>query len=286
MRIIVLASFLILFSSCEKIQKLLGGKEQPIARVFDQYLYPSDLVGVVPAGTSKEDSIAAVDGYVENWIRQTVILRQAQENVALNQTEIEEQLENYRQSLIIYSYEQQLVAQELDTSVAESELKKYYEENKENFQLKQSIVKASYAKILKDAPRIDVAKKWFVSSKSRDREELETFCMQFAPEYSLVDTSWIILDNLAAIFPLDRVAESTIMQENNFITLSDERYLYLLKVRDYMYKEDYSPFEFERENIKNIIINKRKVALVNKMENDIFQKARGNNDVELYKNEK
>lgn len=286
MRIVLLVSVLILFSACEKIQKLLSGKEQPIARVFDQYLYPSDLAGVVPEGTSKEDSIAMVDGYIENWIRQSVLIRQAQENAALNQAEIDEQLENYRQSLIIYSYEQQLVAQELDTAVSESELKKYYEENKENFQLKQSIIKATYAKILKDAPRIDVAKKWFVSSKQRDRQELETFCMQFAPEFSLVDTSWIVLDNLATILPLDRVSESSVMQQNNFISLSDDRYLYLLKVRDYMYKEDYSPFEFERENIKNIIINKRKVALVNKMENDIFQKARGNNDVELYKNEK
>jgi hypothetical protein len=50
-----------------------------------------------------------------------------------------------------------------------------------------------------------------------------------------------------------------------------------------MYKEDLSPLEFEVENIKNIIINKRKIELINKMENQVYQKARDGEDIEWYK---
>ena len=273
----------VLLTSCQFLQKTFSSKEKPVARVFSEYLYPSDLEGIVPKGTSSADSILLVQSYIENWIRQTVILKQATENVDLDQDALEKQLETYRQSLIIYSYEQQLIAQNLDTTVSNAQIKKYYEENKDNFELKKSIIKATYAKIPKNAHRIEMAVRWFNSSKPKDRNELETYCMQFSSNYSLTDTSWLYLDELSAIIPLDRFSESSILQKNNYINFSDKDFVYLVKVKDFMYKEDLSPLEFETENIKNIIINKRKIELISKMENQVYQDARDGEDIEWYK---
>lgn len=275
--------FLLSLSSCQYIKKVFTSKEQPIVRVFDLYLYPSDLDGIVPKGTSSSDSVLLVQSYIENWIRQSVILKQASDNVEMDNEALEQQLETYRQSLIIYSYEQELIAQNLDTNVTSNQIKKYYEENKNNFELKQSILKASYAKIPKNALKIENAKKWFNSPKEKDKNELETYCMQFSPNYSLADTNWIYLDELSKIIPLERFSESSILQKNNYINFNDQEYVYLVKIKDFMYKEEVSPLEFEIENIKNIIINKRKVELINKMENEVFQKARNENDIEFYK---
>lgn len=273
----------VLFTSCQFLQKTFSSKEKPVARVFSEYLYPSDLEGIVPKGTSSADSVLLVQSYIENWIRQTVILKQATDNVDLDQDALEKQLETYRQSLIIYSYEQQLIAQNLDTTVSNAQIKKYYEENKDNFELKKSIIKATYAKIPKNAHRIDVAIRWFNSSKPKDRNELETYCMQFSSNYSLLDTSWLYLDELSMIIPLDRFSESSILQKNNYINFSDKDFVYLVKVKDFMYKEELSPLEFEIENIKNIIINKRKIELIDKMENQVYQNARDGEEIEWYK---
>lgn len=273
----------LVFSSCQFLQKTFSSKEKPVARVYSEYLFPSDLEGVVPKGTSSADSVLLVQSYIENWIRQTVILKQATDNVELNQDELEKQLETYRQSLIIYSYEQQLIAQNLDTTVSNAQIKKYYEENKENFELKKSIVKATYAKIPKNALRIENAKRWFNSNKPKDRNELETYCMQFSANCSLTDTSWLFMDELSMIIPLDRFSESSILQKNNYINFSDQEFVYLVKIKDFMYKEDLSPLEFETDNIKNIIINKRKIELIDKMENQVYQKARDGEDIEWYK---
>lgn len=278
---IVLVS--VLFTSCQFLQKTFSSKEKPVARVFSEYLYPSDLEGIVPKGTSSADSVLLVQSYIENWIRQTVILKQATDNVDLDQDALEKQLETYRQSLIIYSYEQQLIAQNLDTTVSNAQIRKYYEENKDNFELKKSIIKATYAKIPKNAHRIEMAIRWFNSSKPKDRNELETYCMQFSSNYSLSDTSWLYLDELSMIIPLDRFSESSILQKNNYINFSDKDFVYLVKVKDFMYKEDISPLEFETENIKNIIINKRKIELIDKMENQVYQNARDGEDIEWYK---
>jgi hypothetical protein len=282
---IYLIIILLSFSSCQYIKKVFTSKEKPIARVFDLYLYPSDVEGIVPKGTSSGDSVLLVQSYVENWIRQSVILKQASDNVEMDKEALEAQLETYRQSLIIYSYEQQLIAQNLDTTVTPLQIKNYYKENSNNFELKQSIIKASYAVIPKNALKIENAKRWFNSSKEKDRNELETYCMQFSPNYNLVDTNWIYLDELTKGIPLNRFSETSILQKNNYINFSDQEFVYLVKIKDFMYKEEVSPLEFEIDNIKNIIINKRKVELINKMENDVYQKARNENDIELYKEE-
>jgi hypothetical protein len=272
-----------MLSSCQFIEKVFTSKQKPIARVFDMYLYPSDIEGIVPPGTNSSDSILLVQSYIENWMRQSVILKQASDNVELDKDLLEQQLETYRQSLIIYSYEQKLIAQNLDTTVTSAQIKKYYDDNKGNFELKQSIIKASYVIIPKNALRIENAKRWFNSSKIKDRAELETYCMQFSSNYNLVDTAWIYLDELMKIIPLDRFSENSILQKNNYINFSDDENIYLIKIKDFMYKEEMSPLEFETDNIRNIIINKRKLELINKMENDVYQKARNDEDIEIYK---
>ena len=79
--------------------------------------------------------------------------------------------------------------------------------------------------------------------------------MQFSPDYSLVDTSWLYYDQLAEVIPLDKLSESSVLQNNNYIQISDKDFIYLVKVKTFMYKEDISPLDMEIENIKNIIIN-------------------------------
>ncbi|MEY3842576.1 MAG: hypothetical protein RIR80_147, partial [Bacteroidota bacterium] len=102
---------LLSLSACDDIASIIGAKEKPIARVFDKELLPSDLINIVPKGTSKNDSIEIVKAYVENWVKQEVILKQAIDNANLDQAAIDLQLANYKNSLVIYAYEEQLVAQ-------------------------------------------------------------------------------------------------------------------------------------------------------------------------------
>lgn len=285
MRYFITILFIITLSSCDFLKRNFGFKEKAIAKVHDVYLYPSDLDGIVPKGTSKEDSILLVQSYIENWVRQTLLIKQAVDNVDIDVESIENQLENYKNSLLIYAYEQQMVAQNLDTVVTVEQIKSYYEANKDNFELKKTILKAAYVKLPKKSLRIENAIKWFKSTKEKDKQELETYCMQFSPDYNLIDTNWVYYDQLSQIIPLEKLSESSVLQNNNYIQINDKDFIYLVKVKTFMYKEDISPLEIEVENIKNILINKRKVEMLDKLENEIYQKARDNNDIEIFKSE-
>jgi hypothetical protein len=53
-----------------------------------------------------------------------------------------------------------------------------------------------------------------------------------------------------------------------------------------MYREETSPLSFEIDNIRNSIINKRKLGLINSMEQAVYQKAIADKDIEINLDEK
>jgi hypothetical protein len=277
---------LLSLSACDDIASIIGAKEKPIARVFDKELLPSDLINIVPKGTSKNDSIEIVKAYVENWVKQEVILKQAIDNANLDQAAIDLQLANYKNSLVIYAYEEQLVAQKLDTTVSEKELLNFYTNNKDNFELKKSIVKASFIKLAKNAAQLNLVKKWFNSARPRDKADLETYCMQFASDYLFADTTWQYLDDLQSKIPLGKFSEDAILQKGKRLEFSDANFIYLVFIKDFMYREETSPLSFEIDNIRNSIINKRKLVLINSMEQGVYQKAIADKDIEINLDEK
>ena len=277
---------LLSLSACDYIASFIGAKEKPIARVFDKELLPSDLINIVPKGTSKNDSIEIVKAYVENWVKQEVILKQAIDNANLDQAVIELQLANYKNSLVIYAYEEQLVAQKLDTTVSEKELLDFYNNNKDNFELKKSIVKASFIKLPKNAAQLTLVKKWFNSARPRDKADLETYCMQFASDYLFADTAWQYLDDLQSKIPLGKFSEDAILQKGKRLEFTDANFIYLVFIKDFMYREETSPLSFEIDNIRNSIINKRKLVLINSMEQGVYQKAIAEKDIEINLDEK
>ncbi|MCK4956480.1 MAG: hypothetical protein KAS49_02505, partial [Candidatus Cloacimonetes bacterium] len=123
-----------------------------LARVHSVYLYESDVAGIVPLNSSANDSLMIMKSYINNWIRQQLVVLQAEANLNDKEKDFSKQLETYRNSLITYKYESLLINQNLDTIVEIEEIEKYYQEHKSNFQLKSNIVKIDYVKLDKDSP--------------------------------------------------------------------------------------------------------------------------------------
>ena len=118
-------------SACTAVSD--SGKGEVVAKVYGNYLYEADLEGLVSSGTSKQDSIMLVKRFIDNWIRKRLLIRQAEKNLTAAQTDFSKKLEDYRTSLLIYTYETELIKQKLDTVVSEAEITAYYENNKQNF---------------------------------------------------------------------------------------------------------------------------------------------------------
>ena len=136
---------LIFLTSCSYFFK--KKTERLLARAYDDYLFESDLKGVIPPGASGKDSANLARNFIDAWVRQKLLIRQAENNLASQQMDFSVQLENYKNSLTIYEYEHKLVNQKLDTVVSDEEIVNYYAANQQNFLLKENIVQLQYVKL-------------------------------------------------------------------------------------------------------------------------------------------
>jgi len=257
-----------------------GDRGVVVARVYDDYLYESDLRRLVPDNISKLDSIAFV--YTDQWIKTRLMIRQAEKNLTDRQLNFDRQLEDYKNSLIIYQYETELVRQKLDTLVTEEEIEKYYHEHLADFELKENIVKVQYVILDKEEELEDEFKKLFSLPDSISTDSLEFYSKEYAVPYFLDTATWVRFDDLLATIPIETYNQELFLKGNRFITLSDDRFVYLLKFVDFRIKNDISPLDFKRNDIRDIIINKRKVDLIKKLRADIYKQAILNKDFEVY----
>ncbi|HNW69042.1 MAG TPA: hypothetical protein PKI01_01470 [Bacteroidales bacterium] len=253
-----------------------------LARVEDKYLYASDIQGVLPSNIPEKDSIEMVNEYIDNWVRQQLVIAQAEKNLSKEEKDFSKQLEDYKNSLIIFQYESKLIKQKLDTLVSDEEIFQYYEKNKANFELKENIVKVVYIKIPKNTPAA-LPRQLIRSDKPQDLKKLQDFCHKYAVNYYLDDQNWLLFNDILKEIPIKTYNQEEYLKNNRIIEIQDSVFTYLMNIKGFMIKESLSPLSFERNNIRDIIINRRKLALIENMRNDVYENAVKKGNIEIFK---
>ena len=271
---------LILFTSCSYFFK--KKTERILARAYDDYLYESDLKGVIPKGASPKDSVNLARNFIDIWVRQKLLIRQAENNLSGKQMDFSKQLDNYKNSLTIYEYENELINQKLDTLVSDEEIENYYAANQQNFLLKENIVQMQYVKIPLKSQNVKEFKKLLYSDASEDKTHLSELAEKYAVEYFLDDQNWLLFNDVLKQIPIKTYNQEEFLKNHHNVEAQDSLYYYIVRFKDFKIKENISPLNFEMERIRNIILNKRKMEMINKMHQDVYEKALKKRDFEIY----
>jgi len=271
---------LILATSCSTFFK--KKTERVLARVYDDYLYESDVKGIVTPGTLAKDSIVITRGFIENWIRQRLILQQAQKNLTSSQLDFAKQLENYKNSLTIYEYENALVRQTLDTLVTDEEIQSYYDANQQNFLLKDNIVQIQYVKLPLKSAWSKQVKKLLSSDNQDDKNKLADLCEKQASDYFLDNQNWLLFSDLLKQIPIKSYNQEDFLKNHRELEYQDSLFVYLVRFKDFKIKESTSPLSFEKQRVREIILNKRKIELISRMQDFIYASAQKKNVFEIY----
>lgn len=285
----LILSCILVVTGCDLIQMKStrqsdGEARVVVARVNTTYLYKDDLEGIVTPGTLKEDSISRVEAYVNNWIRKQLLIQEATRKIDINEAAVERKILDYRFSLIAYEYQSFYVKQNLDTAISKEEIETYYKENLDNFILKQNIVQATFLKVPKNAPRTNKVKDLILSTNVKSQNELKSYCLSFSATCHLADSTWMVFDELVKATPMAEIPNKIqFLKAYPYYETSDDGYLYFLKVGKYRISDNISPLEFVKDDIRNIILNRRKVELAKKLEEDVFNKAAREKDFEVYR---
>ncbi len=280
-----------LASSCEYINLKQTGESDPanektvVAKVAESTLYLEDLKGIVAKDVSATDSANLVNRYVNSWVKKQLLIDEAAEKINFDIAAIDRKVLDYKYALMVHEYKKFYVNQKLDASISEEEVKNYFTENKNNFELKQNIIRGYFIKITKNAPKIKKLKSLVLSSKDSEFNELKSYCFRFADTYFLEDTVWINFDEVIRNTPFVSITnKAQFLKVNNYVEEEDEEFKYVLRIKEYKISDQTSPLEFVRNDIKQIILNKRKVAIANKLEEEVFEEAKQSNKYQIFNN--
>tara|TARA_B110000459_G_scaffold108464_1_gene120248 strand:- start:416 stop:1249 length:834 start_codon:yes stop_codon:yes gene_type:complete len=266
---------ILIISSCDR-----SVEDNVVAQVNDDLLYFDEVIRDMPI--SILDTSAFIDKYISKWIRNKVLLDQALINLDENSDDIKDKVTLYKNSLLIYEYQQRLINQNFDTSVFLNDILSYYNDNIREFKLNQDIFKGRFVIIEKNAPNIKQLLKMFKSNDNDDIDDLVSYCMLYALEYYVNDSSWNYFNTIKYKIPNNIIANNIFLSKRKYDIIEDEKYLYLLFLKDFKIKGSTSPFSLEKDKIKSLIINNNKIKYLDIVEKDLVNNGMSLNKIKIY----
>ena len=259
-------------------------KDEPVvAEAYGEPLHASDLRAVIPAGTPAADSSALAAAFVNNWLRKRVLLHRAEINLSDVQKDVQRQLEEYRSSLLIYAYEQAVVREKLDTAVSDAEIEAYYTGNAKNFELKDNIVRVRWFKMRETDRRVlrKVEDLWR-SQRPEDHHQLEVLLAQRGSTINDTRDMWIPFVEFQQQVPLRPENPTDWLTGHDRAVVADSVNTYFVEVLEHRLKNSVSPVPLVRPEIRAIIINQRKLRLVEQLREELLKDAFARKEVTVH----
>jgi hypothetical protein len=272
--------FLIILSACSNLFRS-EPDDRIIARANDKDLRISELADRVPDGLSERDSITLAENYITKWIQNEILTQKAKESLKSNEQDFTKQLDEYRNSLLLFTFEQKLVSQYLDTIVTMQEIEAYYEENRSQFELKGNIVRFDFVKINKRSRHLREFRNLLKSSNPENVIKLADYAEKNATDYWFA-REWISFNDLLDEMPLEVDNQALFLRRTNYAEAEDSLFIYLVRINDYKTSDSISPLEFEKDKIRNIILNARKINLIEKKRQEFIDQAFKDDKAKIY----
>ncbi len=279
-RCLLVVVLLLALTGCNKY--LDQPERVAVAECYGVKLYADELQGIFPPNISKMDSLDLVNAYVNSWIHRQVLIHQAEINLSEEQLDFSRQLQDYRNSLVIYAYETQMIEQYLDTVVSDEEIAAYYEDNKENYQLRSTMVKVAYVILDEECAKMNDFKKLLNNRDTLDLTRLDSLVASDAVSGFLDVDTWVRLDDLLEKVPMEIYNYESFLKKNKFVSFDKDNYTYMVRFEDYLLEKSVSPIEIEREGIKSILLLKRKKELLSRLNVELYEKAKKEKKFEIY----
>jgi len=160
----------------------------------------------------------------------------------------------------------------MDTLVTDDQILTYYNKHSDNFKLDSSVVKSIFIQIPKSKSDRYKVMGWIQSNKEDDLIALEDYCYQNAQNFDMGE-NWQYFGNILARIPKRINNPDEFLKTNKYIESSDSLYAYYVAIQDYRLSKETTPLIFVKSKIQDIIINHRKVKLIEDLENNIYNDA-------------
>ena len=271
----------VLIISCESIVK--NTQDRLIARAENHYLYLSDIKEKLSLFKSKEDSIAMVRGFINNWARKKLLYEKSLVNLPTYKiAQINSMVDDYKSSLYRNNYREFILKSLMDSVFSKELISDFYYNNKNNFKLKEPLYRIRIIGFpLDNVDRREITVR-FRRFESKDIYYLDSLSFQFS-SYFLADTIWLNkFDIFEKVSFLNNENVDYYLKKQNYFEVKDSLDLYLFKVVQMLDQNQIAPLPYIENTIKNIVFNKKKIEFLNEFDKDILRDAIKTKKFETY----
>lgn len=271
---------ILLILSCELEN---NSKEEPIARVNDNFLFFSEIQESLDENMSQNDSMLAVNSAINNWASKKLLYEKAIFNLSNSkQNELDLLVKSYESDLYISNYEKEWLKARVDTIVSNDQLQSYYNENKNKFRLRQDILLPRFIEL----PIENFNKTQIVRSLRRlnfqDKIYLDSISLQFKSSF-INDSVWLRPELFFNKFKIEnKIKYNRYLRKKSFFEIKDLESLYLVYISDILRKNDYAPMSYVKPTLVQILLNKRKLEMKKQLKTDILKQGIAENNFEIY----
>lgn len=252
-----------------------------IARAFGNELYDTDIADLISDDASYEDSVFFTKEFINIWVSKQVLLNEAERILDAQEKDKSKELEAYKHDLLSYELINKLVRQEIDTTFSDEELELYYEDNKNEFELTQNIIKLIFYKVPLNSKNLDLL---WSSFRANDQSIYPTLLSlsKRGGNYYENGNSWVFFDDILKEIPINTYNQEHYLNNHKYIRIIEGDFIYFIKINDFKTRSMLSPFVLEKRRIKEILLNKRQQELQRSIESNLLEKAFSNNHIQLF----
>lgn len=279
-KIFHIAFLSILICACKPSDKIQRVSDAPLlAEVSGFKLYLDELEdgGLLTTAATSDDSTHIKNAYIQKWIRDHLLLVEAEKTLS-EDIDIDMLVQDYRESLLLYNFENAMVRDRLDTVITTQQIEEYYKENGDAFKLSENLIRCRIVIMNGKAPRLD---RFYANWKANKLESVNTYLANNSPVLKMMDEEkWHSVDKVLSILP-DKVRAKNLKSSKNLQEAQDGNE-YFVKILQYLDKSEDPPLAYVTSNIKKIILHQRKSKLINKLKEDLYQREINSAKVRIY----
>lgn len=277
---------LLLMASCDlfHFKSDLEDEEDPlVASVDQQFLRQSDLKLVNTTGLSSTDSSNIIERYIQSWIRKQLMIKEASKSKLIDEAEINRKLLDYKYALMVYEFEKDYLDKNIENVIPDEEIEDYYNLNLENFSLKEIIARLNFLKLERNNPQNQNLERLLRLQNGLQKEAIQKIAMEQAANYYLEDAVWVKMGDIVINTPLAGNSNLVgLLRNNKLIIVEDDWYKYYFRILEYRLEDQTPPLEFVKDEISKILLNKKRVQLVEELQKEIYNRALENNEFKIY----
>lgn len=266
-RLALLLLAVLSLASCQQ------NRDKVVAQVYNHKLYLSEVESGLPSGLSPEDSVAMVKDYIDSWVKERLILHEAEHALSFREKNFDKQLEDYRRSLLINAYYDKLVSDTNKFGISDQDVEAFGRDFDGRYTVDKEIVKVNYVKLSENSKLIAPVKT-ILFNENRRQEEKEQLTLLFGDsvEYMLDDNTWLYLEDVRAEVPFD-LKEGDLKSHHQYVDKTIDGNCYLLVILDYKNQRAASETEEERAAVRMMLMNQRKRQFIENHINELYKKA-------------